>query len=371
MVPRSHTVTDTGHAASVPAGFSEARSEDEIIAGWTTGSMTPLVTIICYAFNHEGFIANAIRGFLAQHTAFAFEIILRDDASTDGTAAVILDFAARYPRLIRAVIEEENKLSVGIRPPLATFPLARGQFVALCEGDDYWCDPNKVQLQVDCLGRHPEAGLCIHPAVMALCTSSGEVDAGIFCSHGSDERVLTTSDVFHHLYQFAPTSSYLFRAERIGACLTFLAAENPTFFDFFLECITARGHIAYLPMPMSVYRRNHPQSYSYRESKLGAPQIIERYARNASATRATSCLPWVSADDIQARLRLLRLDSVRKLVTIQAFDHIGQIRADGPVASREFRDWFHTHISGRMPRIMSLAVSIWRTAKAWLHSVLA
>ncbi len=371
MVRNPSTVTDASRAGSIPAALAEKHSEDEIAAGWPESSVMPLVTIICHAFNHEEFIADAICGFLAQNTRFPFEIILRDDASTDGTAAVVRDFAERYPHIVRAIIEKENKFSLGMKPPLATFPMVRGKFIALCEGDDYWCDPNKLQLQVDCMDRHPEAGLCIHPATMALCTSAGERNAGIFCSHGSEERVLSTSDIFHHLFQFAPTSSYFFRAERIDACLTFLAAENPTFFDFFLECITAQGHIAYLPMPMSVYRRNHPQSYSYRESKLGAPQIIERYARNASATRATSCLPWVSADDIQARLRLLRLDSVRKLVTIQAFDHIGQIRADGPVASREFRDWFHTHISSRVPRTMSAAIAIWRKTKARLRSVLA
>lgn len=118
----------------------------------------PVVSIVCPTFQHAGFIEDALRGFLGQVTDFPFEVLVRDDASTDGTADIVRDYTLRFPNIIRAVLETENRYPQ-VRPASVLGPMVRGDFIATCEGDDYWIDPNKVQIQRD--------GLVAHPAFVA------------------------------------------------------------------------------------------------------------------------------------------------------------------------------------------------------------
>jgi glycosyltransferase involved in cell wall biosynthesis len=127
-----------------------------------TAQMTnaaPLVSIVCLTFNHEDFVGQAIESFLAQKAAFAFEIIIHDDASTDNTATIAREYESRHPELIRLVARTENLYSTGARVPAEAFSHARGTFIAFCEGDDYWCDTNKLQQQADFLLKHPGCGV--------------------------------------------------------------------------------------------------------------------------------------------------------------------------------------------------------------------
>jgi glycosyltransferase involved in cell wall biosynthesis len=134
----------------------KTRTEGEIISGWQDRG-TALVTVCCATYNHEDYVREAIESFLAQETEFPFEIIIHDDASTDGTAAIVLEYAERYPRLIRTIIQNENQYSkAGLISPRFVFPEAQGKYLALCEGDDYWTDPGKLQKQVTFLENNPD-----------------------------------------------------------------------------------------------------------------------------------------------------------------------------------------------------------------------
>ena len=127
---------------------------------------TPLVSICCLTYNHEAYIRDALEGFLKQKTDFGFEIVIYDDASTDRTADIIREYAARDPGRIRPMLQTENQYSRGITNPSGAFnfPRARGRYIAMCEGDDYWTDPHKLQRQVEYLESHPGCSLCIHSA---------------------------------------------------------------------------------------------------------------------------------------------------------------------------------------------------------------
>ena len=119
--------------------------------------MRPWVTVCCTTYNHEAYLRDAIEGFLMQETDFPFEIIIHDDASTDGTAKIILEYEKEYPRLIRTIIQSENQYSkAGLINPRFVFPEAQGKYLALCEGDDYWTDPGKLQKQVTFLENNPD-----------------------------------------------------------------------------------------------------------------------------------------------------------------------------------------------------------------------
>lgn len=123
----------------------------------------PLVSICCITYNHENFIRNTIEGFLMQKLSFPIEIIIHDDASTDKTAQIIKEYADRNPDSIVSIFQTTNQYSQGIKPwPNFVFPRARGKYIALCEGDDYWTDPHKLQKQVDLLEGNQEYVLCFH-----------------------------------------------------------------------------------------------------------------------------------------------------------------------------------------------------------------
>lgn len=121
------------------------------------------VSIRCFAYNHERFIRQCLDGFVMQKTDFRFEAIVHDDASTDNTAAIIREYAEKYPDIIKPIYETENQYSKhdGSLTRIMNAH-TRGKYVAMCEGDDYWTDPYKLQKQVDFLESHPDYVMCSH-----------------------------------------------------------------------------------------------------------------------------------------------------------------------------------------------------------------
>jgi glycosyltransferase involved in cell wall biosynthesis len=116
----------------------------------------PLVSICCITYNHEKYIREAIEGFLMQKTDFPFEIIIHDDASTDKTADIIREYEKKYPELIKPIYQTENQYSKGVKVTLLTYKQSKGNYIAFCEGDDYWTDPLKLQKQVTFLEKNPD-----------------------------------------------------------------------------------------------------------------------------------------------------------------------------------------------------------------------
>lgn len=112
----------------------------------------PLISICCITYNHVKYIKQAIESFLMQKTSFKYEIIIHDDASTDGTTEIVEEYKIKYPELINTIIQTENQYSKGVSISANyVWTKAKGKYIALCEGDDFWTDPNKLQKQVDIL----------------------------------------------------------------------------------------------------------------------------------------------------------------------------------------------------------------------------
>lgn len=125
--------------------------------------MEPLVSICCTAYNHVLFIRQCLDGFMMQKTTSRFEVLIHDDASTDGTQNIIREYEERYPDVIKPIYQTENQYSKGIRINLSyNFPRARGKYIAFCEGDDYWTTSDKLQKQVDFLENHSDYVMCSH-----------------------------------------------------------------------------------------------------------------------------------------------------------------------------------------------------------------
>jgi glycosyltransferase involved in cell wall biosynthesis len=135
----------------------------------------PLVSISCITYNHEKYIRDAIESFLIQKTNFPIEILINDDASTDRTADIIREYEKKYPELIKPIYQIENQLSKGVKPMTNfIFPRACGKYIAICEGDDYWTDPNKLLKQVNFLELHPDYGL-VHTDCDELYNGTGKI----------------------------------------------------------------------------------------------------------------------------------------------------------------------------------------------------
>lgn len=121
------------------------------------------VSVICTVYNHENFLKKCLDGFVMQKTNFPFEVIVHDDASTDHSADIIKEYAKHFPNLFKPVLQEENQYSKGINVMQdIILPVCKGKYIALCEGDDYWIDKSKLQIQYDFMENNPECSMCVH-----------------------------------------------------------------------------------------------------------------------------------------------------------------------------------------------------------------
>jgi len=136
------------------------KTEQEIMSNWEGNINKPIVSICCTTYNHEKYIGEALDSFLMQETDFPFEVIVRDDASPDNTAEIIREYEKKYPNIIKPIYEKENGYQRGIRPSLVTFNKAKGEYIAFCEGDDYWTDEKKLQIQKNFLDSNEEFVIC-------------------------------------------------------------------------------------------------------------------------------------------------------------------------------------------------------------------
>ena len=125
-----------------------------------------LVAIHCLVYNHEPYLRDCFEGFVMQKTNFRFVAIVHEDCSTDNSAAIIREYEAKYPDIFRPIYEIENQWSKHDgsldRVVDEALKTTSAKYIALCEGDDYWIDPYKLQKQVDCMESHPECSICIN-----------------------------------------------------------------------------------------------------------------------------------------------------------------------------------------------------------------
>lgn len=129
-----------------------------------------MVTVYIITYNQKEYIRDCLEGVVNQKVNFEWEVVVHDDASTDGTSEIVKEYATKYPNLIVSVIEEENQYSKGgnaLGEKICAY--GTGKYVAMCEGDDYWIDSNKLQKQVECLETHPEYSGCAHNTIVHDC----------------------------------------------------------------------------------------------------------------------------------------------------------------------------------------------------------
>ncbi len=224
--------------------------------------LTPLVSVYCLAYNHEKYIRDALEGFVSQKTNFPYEVFVHDDASTDNTAEIIREYANKYPQIIIPIIQKENQYSKGV-PILRSciYPLMKGKYIAVCEGDDYWCDDRKLQVQVDWLEDHPEYAFCVHNTKLINCLNGKER----LINNCREDRDISTEEIIQWKGNLFHTSSYMFRAmyKDIPHELLIRGVGDYPKSVYFATC----GKVRYIGKVMSVYRFMVTGSWSMRRYK--------------------------------------------------------------------------------------------------------
>lgn len=204
----------------------------------------PIVSICCVTYNHARYIAQTLSGFLAQETSFPFEILVGDDASTDETVKIIEEFKARYPGRITLFRRSSN---IGPRRNFAQVTAsARGKYIALCDGDDYWTDACKLQIQVDFLEANPEFTICCH---------SYKVQIGDTIIPSPPARVFDTLDFQQYASELPNIQNVSVMFRNIVQPLVpvdMIDEVGGTFFIFLR--VAEHGRIKYLDLPMATYR---------------------------------------------------------------------------------------------------------------------
>jgi len=231
-----------------------------------------LVSICCVTFNHEKFIAYALDGFLMQKTNFEFEILINDDCSEDNTSTILRDYEERFPGRFKISYQIENQYSKGIKPfRNILFPKVQGKYLAICEGDDYWTDPLKLQKQVDFLNENLTHSLCFHKCIMV---NENNVKVESVFDH-LEEKDYSGEDILKKWS--IPTASSLFRTEYLNQIITrfktpgYLYGDTPMFLT-----LMENGKARCLVDNMSAYRI-HKGGFSRRTSKKHKIALYRHY----------------------------------------------------------------------------------------------
>jgi len=215
------------------------------------------VSVCVPAYNHEKYIAQMLDGALMQQTTFPFEIVIGDDASTDRTQEIIRDYMDKYPGRIRAFLHEENqgpkepREFAGRNNVLALLKACKGEYVAMCEGDDYWTDTLKLQKQVDFLDANPDFSICHHNVEVIYEDGS----PSHFFNNPDQKLVSTIEDILEDKW-FMATASWLYRNHFLNNDFADWHAKAAAGDWAVVIQLAAHGKIGYLPETMGIYRKH-------------------------------------------------------------------------------------------------------------------
>ena len=256
-----------------------------------------MVSIRCLVYNHEPYLRQCLDGFVMQKTSFPFEAIIHDDASTDGSADIIKEYAEKYPDIIKPIYETENLYSKhdGSISRIIN-DACKGKYMASCEGDDYWTDPNKLQKQVDVLENHPECTIVFN-RVKVISKDNKYLDWDIPRKGHVQEGFIELKDYTYEEYNRGfwtfHTSSFLYKSNLMNEFSEIRAHEFKNFpygdMPFLLFCLI-RGKGFFISETMGCYRylsggynskvkKNPSFSISQEEKLIKALKDLDKFTK--------------------------------------------------------------------------------------------
>lgn len=248
------------------------RAEHAIVESWVGSEI--LVSIVCITYNQESYIADAIKGFLIQETSFPFEIIIHDDASSDRTPAIIRSYEALYPNLIKPIYQSTNQFRRNARfPMLTSVQKSVGSYVALCEGDDYWCDPKKLEIQFHAMRKNNAVMLSFHPAHVL----KGDTLTVVESNQKYEIKLVSAKYIISKGGGACPTVSLMVKRQ-IFDSLPKWFMQAPVA-DYYLQCLAASTAGALrISEPMAVYRAEAKGSVTVALLESSSDELLENLA---------------------------------------------------------------------------------------------
>ena len=292
------------------------RTQEEILEHWLGSEI--LVSIACTTYNQERYIGDAISGFLSQKTNFPFEIIIHDDASSDGTRSIVSDFQARYPVLIKPILSEVNQWSIYVNKPFYNcVEKCKGTYVAIGEGDDYWCDPLKLQKQVEAMQANDDVLVSFHPVHYLYNDRLVETRVD---DNDVVERI-DAKDIILNGGGYCPTPSLMFKRAFFESVPEWVV-RCPVG-DFYHQALAAApaGAIR-ISRPMSVYRVWAEGSFTSNQSRMSTE---DRVKHALARIESNECL----ANELDRELRkFVNRSSVRFVLDV-SFVCLGRLDLRG------------------------------------------
>lgn len=228
-----------------------------------------VVSVVCLAYNHEKYLKNALDGFLIQKVSFTVEFIIADDCSSDKTVDIINEYKNKFNDNLIVI---KNKSNLGfMKNFINAMNSAKGKYIAICEGDDYWIDPDKLSIQVNNMDKRPEVNLSFHSSYIKY-DASERADL-LFWRRAQADCVFNIGDVLKSSGSFMPTASIMLRGDayrNLDPCIRNLYASYTTAFFTQLIFSLQKGSL-YIDRPMSVYRSMSAGSWT--ESVVNSPEL--------------------------------------------------------------------------------------------------
>lgn len=218
------------------------------------------VSVCVITYNHAPYIRQCLDSLLMQQTDFQYEIIVNDDCSTDGTTDILREYEAKHPELIKPIYHEENQVQKGIYHIFSTFtfPKAQGQYLAMCEGDDYWTDPLKLQKQADFLDAHPSHSMVFH----AVRYSYNNGTTKDIHRYDKDTEVCPIEDMINHGLGFCHLNTLMINRQQYGEGFSSWLPESYVEDSPIVMHCYGIGKVGYLNDMMSIYHYALPCSWS-------------------------------------------------------------------------------------------------------------
>jgi glycosyltransferase involved in cell wall biosynthesis len=230
------------------------------------------LSVVTITYNQEKFIGQALESIVNQKTNFEFEVLVGDDCSTDRTKEIIIEYANRFPKIIKPYF---NKKNVGsLKNYLGTLSKVDSQYVAFCDGDDYWCDDNKLQEQVDFLDSHAEYSICFHQTRVFF--ENKEEPDSIF-PRGHFAKTTSFEDLVKENYIPANTVMYRWKFNKDNSIENvFPQGIYPG--DYYTHLLHAKdGKIFFINKVMSCYRRHSGGVWWLSAQKDGRDAFTQKY----------------------------------------------------------------------------------------------
>lgn len=217
-----------------------------------------MVSVVCLTYNHRLFIGEALEGFVNQKTSFEYEVLVHDDASTDGTAEIVKEYEKKYPNIIKPLYQKTNQYNKCRIFPTYILPKVRGKYIALCDGDDFWIDNHKLQMQVEYMENHQDCTMTMHNAWRVQWDVGKKWILNTFPEsgyYGQKQQILAGLGT-----DFPASASMVFRSDIMKRIPDFFLATKAIDYTIRQYC-AAQGKIYYFDKIMSVYRAATPQSF--------------------------------------------------------------------------------------------------------------